>query len=1067
MIRSSIIAMLSICVACSFCGQDFVSLGCHSWRCKQRINHAEQDRPDITSREVPVMQSPNVPVPSRTVVKCRCGKICKGARGLKMHQRSCQVIHGLNDELSADLEEQITTDNTADTPENDNSINDIDMTNDESFPELKQGIKLPKNDSGWQTANDYFKCALQFNDPITMQDVNSKIKLLNDVIYNYFSDNFGHNETVPDKSMVAKYKDYTVKELKKALQNLKSNKGDLSEIKYVSRTLRDKLRNNNNDGLTSDSNESFNHDNYIGRNFWGYIKNVINKKNSILPSFNVTDCFTYFSKSLAKINPNRLFNIPSWIPKLSDPEVQFNLDPPTYQQITNVIRKMKSSGSPCPLDQLSIICFKRCPYLRTYLSELIQEIWLSGTVPNEWKKACTILIHKKGNTDDPSNFRPITLESIPLKVFTSCLRNAIYSFLASNNFIEHGIQKGFTPNLSGTLEHAAQMADIINKARIRQRSVVITLLDLKNAFGEIHHNLIQSILDYHHIPEHIKFVIKSLYTDFQTSIITSEFRTPFISVGRGVLQGDCFSPLLFNMCFNTFIQHIKAEKYRQFGFSFKLLNPIHWFQFADDAAVITGQESENQHLLNRFSIWCQWSNMIIRVDKCSTFGIKKAITKSVQYLPKLLINNNLIPTIKIGEAFQYLGRYFDFSMSNNNHKTELATLVNELMTDIDSKPLHPRNKLLVYSRYVLSKLSWHFTIATLSKTWVIENIDPVVNQYIRKWLEIPISGTLSTVFLTCNKFGQSIYPPSVKFIQCQTVLRKALKLSPNQSINELWKSTNTHTNIQYDFYSSTKEVLKDFRSEHEDKLKNQLTCQGSFFSNVTKFSLSHLNKVWSTAQSKLPKNIYNFTIRYINNSLPTRKNLSRWGLSSSSECSFCLGPESLLHVVAGCQCYLDRFTWRHNSILNFLANTLQTVNGSSLYADVPGFKSPSIITGDAYRPDLLLSLSNGSLYVVELTVGYETNLENNVKRKKAKYRELVRQLDENFNEVNFVNLSMSSLGICAQECSTFLEMLGNVGLDKNYQTYCIRKMMTIAIRSTYYIFCCRNKEWESPNLLTI
>ena len=341
----------------------------------------------------------------------------------------------------------------------------------------------------------------------------------------------------------------------------------------------------------------------------------------------MTDCFTYFSKSLAKINPNRLFNIPSWIPNLSDPEVQFNLDPPTYQQITNVIRKMKSSGSPCPLDQLSIICFKRCPYLRTYLSELIQEIWLSGTVPNEWKKACTILIHKKGNTDDPSNFRPITLESIPLKVFTSCLRNAIYSFLAFNNFIEHGMQKGFTPNLSGTLEHTVQMADIINKARIRQRSVVITLLDLKNAFGEVHHNLIQSVFDYHHIPEHIKFVIKSLYTDFQTSIITSEFRTPFISVGRGVLQGDCRSPLLFNMCFNTFIQHIKAEKYRQFGFSFKLLNPIHWFQFADDAAVITGQESENQHLLNRFSIWCQWSNMTIRVDKCSTFGIKKAITK--------------------------------------------------------------------------------------------------------------------------------------------------------------------------------------------------------------------------------------------------------------------------------------------------------------------------------------------------------------------------------------------------------------------------------------------------------
>ena len=162
------------------------------------------------------------------------------------------------------------------------------------------------------------------------------------------------------------------------------------------------------------------------------------------------------------------------------------------------------------------------------------------------------------------------------------------------------------------------MARIINTARSKQRSLIITLLDLKNAFGEVHHNLITSVLDYHHIPEHIKLITKDLYTDFKTSILTSSFQTPFISVRRGVLQGNCLSPLLFNMCFNTFVQHIKVEKYRQFGFSFKLLNPVHWFQFADDAAVITTQESENQHLLNRFSVWCQWSNMFIRVEKCST-----------------------------------------------------------------------------------------------------------------------------------------------------------------------------------------------------------------------------------------------------------------------------------------------------------------------------------------------------------------------------------------------------------------------------------------------------------------
>ena len=116
----------------------------------------------------------------------------------------------------------------------------------------------------------------------------------------------------------------------------------------------------------------------------------------------------------------------------------------------------------------------------------------------------------------------------------------------------------------------------------------------------------------------------------------------------------------------------------------------------------------------------------------------------------------------------------------------------------------------MYSRYVLTKLSWHFTVATLSKTWVTENIDSVVNQYIRKWLHVPISGTLSNVYLSQYKFGQNIYPPSLKFIQCQTVLRNALKSSPNESIKELWKSTNNNTNIQYEVYNSRKEVIKNF-----------------------------------------------------------------------------------------------------------------------------------------------------------------------------------------------------------------------------------------------------------------
>ncbi|CAB3990441.1 Hypothetical predicted protein [Paramuricea clavata] len=107
-------------------------------------------------------------------------------------------------------------------------------------------------------------------------------------------------------------------------------------------------------------------------------------------------------------------------------------------------------------------------------------------------------------------------------------------------------------------------------------------------------------------------------------------------------------------------------------------------------------------------------------------------------------------------------------------------------------------------------------------------MDSVVNRYVRKWLEIPISGTPCNVYLTSNKFGLNIYPPSIKFAQCQTVACNALKTSPNHSIKDLWKATTESKNTQYDVYTSTKEVLKTFTSGQEDKLQNHLILQGSY-----------------------------------------------------------------------------------------------------------------------------------------------------------------------------------------------------------------------------------------------
>ena len=74
-------------------------------------------------------------------------------------------------------------------------------------------------------------------------------------------------------------------------------------------------------------------------------------------------------------------------------------------------------------------------------------------------------------------------------------------------------------------------------------------------------------------------------------------------------------------------------------------------------------------------------------------------------------------------------------------------------------------------------------------------------------------------------------------------------------------------------------------------------------------------------------------------------------------------------------------------------------------------------------------------------------------------------MSRNYRCVKFVNISKSSLGVFSDECSTFLDMMNDTGIDKKQQLYIIKKMINIVIRATYYIFCCRNRNWDSPDLM--
>ena len=103
---------------------------------------------------------------------------------------------------------------------------------------------------------------------------------------------------------------------------------------------------------------------------------------------------------------------------------------------------------------------------------------------------------------------------------------------------------------------------------------------------------------------------------------------------------------------------------------------------------------------------------------------------------------------------------------------------------------------------------------------------------------------------------------------------------------------------------------------------------------------------------------------------------------------------------------------------------------SSPCADVNGYSSPSIIAGDTLRPDLLFLIHSTCSYILELTVGFESNICKNALRKREKYKNLINDLNGDYRCVKSVNLSMSSLGVFSDECSTFLDMMNDIGIDK-------------------------------------
>ena len=99
-----------------------------------------------------------------------------------------------------------------------------------------------------------------------------------------------------------------------------------------------------------------------------------------------------------------------------------------------------------------------------------------------------------GDPSNPKSFRPIAMSSVSPKLFHKILAKRLESYLEKNGIINPSIQKGFLSGINGTAEHIFTTTVIIDIAIQHGSPLVVTVLNLQNAYCSVAHGLITDIL---------------------------------------------------------------------------------------------------------------------------------------------------------------------------------------------------------------------------------------------------------------------------------------------------------------------------------------------------------------------------------------------------------------------------------------------------------------------------------------------------------------------------------------------------------------------------------------------
>ena len=182
-----------------------------------------------------------------------------------------------------------------------------------------------------------------------------------------------------------------------------------------------------------------------------------------------------------------------------------------------------------------------------YLQIFIDFCFTNGVFPETCTIAKIVPIFRKGERENPSNYRPISILTCFFKILEQIIHKRLISFFDKYDIIQH-TQYGFRRNVS--TNHA--LVDVVTQSSENINNNMhagLIFLDPTKAFGTVNHEVLFHKLDHYGIQGQSNNLLRAFLKRKQYVSINGS-NSSLLYNDHGVAQGSTLGPLLFLIFIN-------------------------------------------------------------------------------------------------------------------------------------------------------------------------------------------------------------------------------------------------------------------------------------------------------------------------------------------------------------------------------------------------------------------------------------------------------------------------------------------------------------------------------------